>query len=468
MTISTGKETGIAIVGMGFSGLMTAINIIKNAKSKIKIHLINDKYPFGKGVAYSATSFNHLLNVPAAKMSCFSSFPDHFVDWAYTKAPFYDMNKEIIGKMFLARKEYGNYLFEVWNDILKNKNSFVSINIIEALSTDIEDFEKKHRIHFGSGEQVLVDFVVLATGNDIPGNPKIHNENFFNSPDYFNNPWDIDAVKDIGSGTNILIVGNGLTMVDTVLELMENGCEGKIYSISPHGFTVLPHRYNGVAYSKLLEELKEPYEINNLFQLFRRHIKLMKQFGFSAEPVIDSIRTISQKIWIALSLPDKRRFLFHIKHLWDDARHRLPNHIYDLIQDLKNQNKLITIKGRLVDINETGRQIIVRFWNGKNQIEESIVVSRVINCTGPLPDITKTKNILLKNLVSRGTIKPDALKLGIETDLQGAIINSNNITSDNLFTLGGNLKGLLWESTAVPEIRVQAENLAALLVNRIE
>ncbi len=55
----------------------------------------------------------------------------------------------------------------------------------------------------------------------------------------------------------------------------------------------------------------------------------------------------------------------------------------------------------------------------------------------------------------------DHLKLGIKTDATTfQLVNSEGKNHSNLFTLGSNLKGELWESTAVNELRVQAEKLA--------
>ena len=44
------------------------------------------------------------------------------------------------------------------------------------------------------------------------------------------------------------------------------------------------------------------------------------------------------------------------------------------------------------------------------------------------------------------------------------IIGQNGAASDVLYTLGSSMKGVLWEVLAVPEIRVQAERLARLLL----
>jgi len=58
----------------------------------------------------------------------------------------------------------------------------------------------------------------------------------------------------------------------------------------------------------------------------------------------------------------------------------------------------------------------------------------------------------------------DNLKLGIKANTETfQIINSDGKPHTNLYTIGSNLKGELWESTAVNELRGQAEKLAEKL-----
>jgi uncharacterized NAD(P)/FAD-binding protein YdhS len=56
---------------------------------------------------------------------------------------------------------------------------------------------------------------------------------------------------------------------------------------------------------------------------------------------------------------------------------------------------------------------------------------------------------------------------GLDVAEDGAIIDANGRPSDKLFTLGPARKGLLWESTAVPEIRGQAQKLAERLASKL-
>jgi hypothetical protein len=52
----------------------------------------------------------------------------------------------------------------------------------------------------------------------------------------------------------------------------------------------------------------------------------------------------------------------------------------------------------------------------------------------------------------------------MDTLPNGAVINQNGDASEMLYTLGSTMKGLVWEVLAVPDIRLQAEKLAGLLL----
>jgi uncharacterized NAD(P)/FAD-binding protein YdhS len=70
----------------------------------------------------------------------------------------------------------------------------------------------------------------------------------------------------------------------------------------------------------------------------------------------------------------------------------------------------------------------------------------------------------VQNLLKRGLIRPNPLQLGLDALPNVAVIGRDGAVSNVLFTLGSPMKGVLWEVLAVPEIRVQAEQLASLLL----
>jgi len=71
---------------------------------------------------------------------------------------------------------------------------------------------------------------------------------------------------------------------------------------------------------------------------------------------------------------------------------------------------------------------------------------------------------LLINLLARGLIDHDPLALGLNALPNGEVLRYRGGPSGWLFTIGPPLKGVLLESTAVIEIRVQAQALADRLL----
>jgi uncharacterized NAD(P)/FAD-binding protein YdhS len=65
-------------------------------------------------------------------------------------------------------------------------------------------------------------------------------------------------------------------------------------------------------------------------------------------------------------------------------------------------------------------------------------------------------------------IRPDQVFLGLDTADDGSLIGSDGKASDFLYTLGPTRKGSLWETIAVPEIRIQVSALASLLAGSSE
>ncbi|MBK6985138.1 MAG: hypothetical protein IPH32_10465 [Bacteroidetes bacterium] len=63
----------------------------------------------------------------------------------------------------------------------------------------------------------------------------------------------------------------------------------------------------------------------------------------------------------------------------------------------------------------------------------------------------------MQNLLKNKLFTPDSIHYGINATKNGEI-------SPDFHTLGPPLKGILWESTAVPEIRHQAKELAAKII----
>ncbi len=453
----------IAIIGGGFCGNMLAVHLLGTSKESLHIVLINSGYPLSKGVAYSSYSHKHLLNVPAKNMSAFPDKPAHFMDWIKKHENYRVIDQSALPGMFLPRNIYGYYLKELFDTAIRKKPDFISISFVHDEAIDIEEKDEKAHIHFSVSPSVLADKVVLAIGNQSPGNPALKDNSFYSSRNYYGNPWLHEAVNHLDPEKEVFILGNGLTMVDIVLGLKEKKHHGKIHSLSPNGFQILPHRVSE-PYTALIDELKPPYDLQKVISLFRKHVKKLRDQGMAGEAAVDSLRPLTQKVWQSWSKQEKERFMYHLRHMWGVARHRLPMDVHKMIQQMILDDKLEIIAGRIHSIIETERGIRISFKRRRDQKNYEVNVARVINCTGPLSDIKKVDRPLIKNLISRKMIHADEMNLGIDAIADGTIINNDGTMSKYLFTIGQPLRGLLFESTAVPELRDQAKKLSEKLL----
>lgn len=460
------KPLEVAIIGAGFSGMMTAVQLIRKTTVPLSLYLINDKYEFGKGPAYSTTHPRHILNVPAAKMTAYPDQPNHFLDWAHRQEAYSEMDKEVLGKVFLPRRDYGRYLSQVWAEALAAKRPDTIVQIIQDKAVDITIAEGQNKIELASGQTITADYVVLATGNEPPRNLPVSDPALYDDPNYIGDPWNNKALENLDPDRDILIIGNGLTMVDIVIGIMDTGYRGVIHTLSPDGLAILPHRYGYISYSKLAEEIKAPYKLNDLYKLINKHIKTFKKSGLSPEPVIDSLRPHTQKIWQGLSPEDKQRFLKYLMPHWNKIRHRMPGHMYDYLMQRQIACGMVVHRGRLLNMTQTSGGLSAEILETNNDSPIKLDVSRIINCIGPNTYVSQSLNPLLQKLVSKGMLQADPLRIGMLVTDHWTLVGADGCEIPSLYTIGGNLRGLLWETTAVPELRGQAETLAGEILSK--
>ena len=458
----------IGIIGGGFSGLMVAYHLIINSKSPITIHIIDENFKNGKGIAYSCSSSELILNVTAGKMSAINSNPDHFLNWVSKHTNYLNTEKKLLKNAFLPRNLYGQYLESIWNEINTVAiNKKITIEVLKKNAFDLDRINNEFKVTFSDERTEIYSSCIIATGNQPPQNPTVFNHEILQNEIYHKNPWDKNIYNKINNNLPILIIGNGLSMVDTVIELKNKGFNNKIFSLSPHGYNILPHRSNGVLYEDIKIDYKNLNNISllNVLKLINFHRKRLRTLGVSAESVIDAIRPFSQEIWRKFTNNEKRIFLNRLRHFWGVARHRLPIQIHDKIQNYRIKNELEIIAGKLIDAKVINDVIKVLYSNRITNKNSELTVGKIINCTGPEMNYSKCNNKLLINCLRKGYIQQDDLNLGINIDITSFQVKGhNNQIVKNLYTLGSSLRGELWETTSVTDIKNQAESIANIIL----
>jgi len=456
----------IAIIGGGFSGCMTAVNLARFCEESLQVFIINSLRPFARGTAYGTNRPEHLLNVAARNMSAIPDHPLHYFHWLRSRNEFNHIPDAELREMFTPRRVYGDYLRCMVENYLHpiDARCQVKLEEIDDLAIDIIPEENSGgTIQLLNGEPIKADYILLATGNEPPSHfqsqsPLLHDVR------YSHDPWGNWFTRLPPNGSQIVLLGTGLTMVDVILTLDDLGWQGTITALSRHGMLPQSH-FRGIAYPDYLPENAESLPLSELVQLVEQHCERLRQMSQNPAIAIDKLRPHTQSIWTSLSLEEKREFLSRYAARWNVTRHRIAVSIHEKITDALDRGSLHIVAGtieRLVP-RELNIEVILREQSGETV---TVAGDLIINCTGPQSSFSKTDNPLYRNLLDRGFVKADELNMGIEVDDNFAVLNSQAVPANWLYAIGPMLKGSLWETTAVPELRGQAMRVAQLLLEQ--
>lgn len=437
----------IGIVGGGISGTLSVLQIIKQSKKPLSIYWFDTQNKFCKGYAYNTFDEGHLLNVRASNMSIFPDEPNHFVNWLSVNHPNYSP------KDFVSRKLFGDYVLYTFES-LKNSNPLISIY---QITEEVKSIKKVgDNFEMNTHQNYQVQKIILGFGNFLPAHPRSISKEFISSKNYFQNAFNVQLTNQIQLHNNITIIGSGLTMIDMIVSLSHFNYKGKINVISPHAYIPQAHQENPLPSVEPFVNQNQTYTLLEILSLVNKQLKKAKKENLNLHSVVDSMRPFLQNLWLNFSIEEKKQFLRHLRHKWGVARHRAPSQSMAIFNALKSSNQLQLIKGRISDIKLQTSGFDILYSNNQTE-QQTLHTQLIINCTGPESDYSQLKSPLIQDLINNQIISPDSIKYGINAQKDGYII-------DNIYTIGPPLKGILWESVAVPEIRVQAQELAPKII----
>jgi uncharacterized NAD(P)/FAD-binding protein YdhS len=449
--------TKIAIIGAGLSGRLLAMNLVQQGTSALSIRMIDRGGARYMGPAYSNEADYLLLNVPAAKMGAFSEDPEHFLMWAQERGVRAGRSD------FLPRRLFRDYIVDLMREALQARTSGPLFEHVCGEVTDIETEGGCATIHVEAEELFVVNKGILALGNFPPRHPSIENRKALHSGRYVRDPWAPGVLAPLSRGDNVILIGSGQTMVDLAVALYRRGHKGRIIALSRHGLPPLAHR-GFESYESFFAEIKDPKRILDIFRIVRKHLDRAKAMGIDERAVIDSLRPDTQMLWSGIHNDEKRRFLRHLFRYWEIIRSRIPPESEAIIARMRDSGQFTVIAGRIRNFVETETALEVQYVPRGRTTQEVERAALAINCIGPESNYSRVDQPLVRNLMERGLIRPGPANLGMDALPNGAVIGRDGRSSDVLYTLGSTMRGVLWEVIAVPEIRVQAERLARLLV----
>lgn len=448
----------IAIVGAGFSGSLLTVQLLRRFAPNARIYLFEQNAAFGRGLAYATGNPNHLLNVRAGRMSAFADDADHFVRWLSTSPQAAGFRREggAGAEAFVPRGLYGAYIqdllgTEIWRPA-KGRNLFIVPDEVVSIQRRGNGF----KVEAGGGRRYRVDFVVFAIGN-VPNDVAAEH--------YFGNPWSPAARAGLDPDAPVLLTGTGLTMVDTVISLIDEGHRGTIHAVSRRG--LLPRRH-GDAPPFLYDFCqRDGRSISRLLHRVRALVRAQDAGGSTWRSIVDSLRPYTSELWQALDDGDRRRFLRHLRPWWEVHRHRMAPSVADRIESLIIEGRLRISAAKMESQHHDEAGITAVFRARGSDERFTIRVARRIDCSGPQCDYERVQSPLVQSLLAQGLARPDPLRLGLDVSGDCALIDRAGDACDHLYALGPMTRGTFWEITSVPDIREQCWQVAARLGRQI-
>ncbi len=463
-TMQQTRPEHIAIIGGGFSGVMTAVNLARLSTRPLRTTIINDRCPTGRGVAYGMRRPEHLLNVAARNMSALPDQPDHFLDWLRTRSEF-DLLPEIeLRERFIPRMIYGDYLRSIMQHHLQKSGGlgFVTTDFIESEASDIELVGDQAIVRMASGADLSADRVVLATGNEAPA-ALPGAESLVEHPAWFGNPWQPWERRLPDPTGSIVILGTGLTTVDVIITLRALGWMGSIQAVSRHGW--FPHaHFRGIEYPDFPPAGVDLAGLGlaRLVDLVQHHCQILHERNANPAIIVDKLRPHTQRIWAAFSREERLAFASKYAARWNIFRHRIAPEIHAQVTGSQLTGQLRLQAAAIDRVEASGAQVVVHLGGGA-----TLTGDLVINATGPATRLTRTSSPLLQNLLRRGLIQPDETDMGVRIAADHTCIPRDGASDGLLLALGPLLRGTLWETIAVPELRTQARRVAETLLDQV-
>jgi uncharacterized NAD(P)/FAD-binding protein YdhS len=448
----------VAIIGGGAAATVLLGELLERQLPE-PLHL--DWYTGGRsparGVAYGTRSDRHLLNVRAASMGMFAHQPGGFLDFMRHREP------TVVGTDFLPRRCYGDYLeAQMARALQQGRINGHDVHIIPERVDAI--VPERDRLTVMQGEASRqADAAVLAVGT-LPPQPLAGvSQAALASTRYVVDPWEWlnDVERRHEAPGKVVLIGLGLTAVDVLLELSARWPRTRFVAVSRHG--LLPEAHQHVASaptddgSALVEAMHDAPEIRRWLQLLREAIGA----GNDWRIVIDSLRPHTPALWRELPQAQRERFLRHASWAWQRARHRMPPQVHEAISNLEGDGRLQRRRGRLRSVDVAGDALQLTLQRA--DVRDTLEADMVIQTTGLDTDIKRTGHPLLRQLLINRHIMADAQGLGVMAAADGRLQHSGGHWP-YLFAIGSLLRGTLWESTAMPEIRQHAHRLANQLL----
>jgi uncharacterized NAD(P)/FAD-binding protein YdhS len=445
--------TDIAIIGGGAAGAAVFGELLRR-NQPCTIHWIVNQRSLGRGVAYSTLDERHLLNVRAAGMGLFLDHSDDFLRHASGELG------GVNGSDFLPRRLFGDFVqAQIAALIQSARQQGQSFNVHKAAAVGISAAPHNgYVIALADGRVIEAGNVVLALGALPPRPLRSVSSEALGSGAYKLDPWAHEMHQKPPG--RVVVIGTGLTAVDTLLSASTRWPAADLVAVSRHGLLPFVHPEQPMAPFPFQGELNESLlKSDGVPAMMRLVREAVTAHCGDWRGIVDGMRPINARLWQKLTNRQRRQFLRHVRWLWEASRHRLAPASAQAIEQLRDEGRLQVQAARVLRV-EGVSPLRITLRSRASQLVSTLESDLVIQATGLDTALAYTEHELLCGLLDGGLAVADPLQMGVVAQADGQLINASGKPQRGLFAIGSLLRGSLWECTAMPEIRRAAHHVA--------
>jgi uncharacterized NAD(P)/FAD-binding protein YdhS len=434
----------VALVGGGSIATSVLAQLARRADQLPTLHVLQfEPAPrVGVGQPYAHDLDSVLLNTPAAALSVLPAEPDHFLDWLRARAERRPEEARWLDGP-VPRAVYGDYLADTHRHAVAALRarqlpvSLINEAVVDMAGTDYGAVVLRTE----RGLRFTTDEALLCIGN-LPSSQFRALEGV---PGYLSSPYPCrEMVRSLADADHVGIAGTSLSALDAIASLHDCGFRGQITAFSRRGhlpsvrsavsspvelrhFTrdgidALPRDHDGcVRLPDLVELLRRdieartgaPFRLEEALaagatpaEYLTHEIEVAGRGERHWQSVLYQANEVIDHAWHRLSLQDRREF---------DERHRHQFMVRRIAVPLVNAKKVLAMlqSGQLAVRSDVSTVraggsggFDIEFRVSGTDRRSLLHVDRLVNATGMCVDVTRSGDVLIRQLVSRGLMAP--------------------------------------------------------------
>lgn len=429
----TGSSIRVAIVGRGFTGLMTAIALLKTFAHPFHL-VLYDPHPRIDGGEILGPPSSTLLNSRVRDLSVDPAAREDFRRWLEANDGWSQDEDAAAGGVdhaFVPGEVFSAYVYQRFSEALRERTDVMVQVRPDSVAAIGRHEEGGFALVDGENERARFDAVFLATGYGLRDGS--------------------DGRPGYETGGDAVVIGGGVHAVDRALRLLAAGEAGHVTLISASGFLPQPHAPS--AAGAVPSERPFPNTLRGAFRHLREAANRAALEGSGWQGIMNDFRLRARELWQSLTPEERRRFKRHVKPIYDSHRNRLPPAQYARLHQAIAEGWITLRKAKVERVATNG--VLLSCAAGLQVLQ----ADRTIDCRVRPADLDSPlyRSLFLSDLARR-----DELDLGIRVDRSGRAL-SETARFDALFAMGPLGLGSLPDIDLVPEIVVQAYAAAKAL-----